>query len=39
MKLRVLEALGHEQLLVCDAEDGSTVTVRLDPDLPAPAEG
>jgi len=39
VKLRVLEALGHEQLLVCDAEDGSTVTVRLDPDLSAPAEG
>ncbi|HEY5888110.1 MAG TPA: ABC transporter ATP-binding protein [Acidimicrobiales bacterium] len=39
VKLRVLEALGHEQLLVCDAEDGSPVTVRLDPDLPAPAEG
>jgi ABC-type sugar transport system ATPase subunit len=39
VKLRVVESLGHEQLLVCDAEDGSTVIARLDPDLEAPAEG
>ena len=39
VKLRVVESLGHEQLLVCDAEDGSTVIARLDPDVDAPAEG
>ena len=39
VKLRVVESLGHEQLLVCDAEDGSAVVARLDPDLDAPAEG
>jgi len=39
VKLRVLEALGHEQLLLCDAEDGSSIVARLDPDETAPAEG
>ena len=39
VKLRVVESLGHEQLLVCDAEDGSPVIARLDPDVAAPAEG
>ena len=39
MKLRVVEALGSEQHLVCDAEDGTTVIARLDPDEVAPAEG
>jgi multiple sugar transport system ATP-binding protein len=39
VKLRVLESLGSEQLLVCDAEDGSTVIARLDPDIESPAEG
>jgi ABC-type sugar transport system ATPase subunit len=39
VKLRVVESLGHEQLLVCDAEDGSSVIARLDPDVDAPAEG
>ena len=37
--IRRLESLGHEQLLVCDAEDGTAVTARLDPDTAAPAEG
>jgi multiple sugar transport system ATP-binding protein len=39
VKLRVVESLGHEQLLVCDAEDGSSVIARLDPDEAAPSEG
>jgi ABC-type sugar transport system ATPase subunit len=39
VKLRVVESLGHEQLLVCDAEDGSPVVARIDPDVTAPAEG
>jgi ABC-type sugar transport system ATPase subunit len=39
VKLRVVESLGHEQLLVCDSEDGSTVVARLDPDAEPPAEG
>jgi multiple sugar transport system ATP-binding protein len=39
VKLRVVESLGHEQLLVCDAEDGSSVIARLDPDVEAPVEG
>ncbi len=39
VKLRVAEALGSEQHLVCDAEDGTTVIARLDPDEVAPAEG
>jgi ABC-type sugar transport system ATPase subunit len=39
VKLRVVESLGHEQLLVCDAEDGSSVIARLDPDEAAPTEG
>jgi multiple sugar transport system ATP-binding protein len=39
VKLRVVESLGHEQLLVCDAEDGTPVIARLDPDVTAPAEG
>ena len=39
VKLRVVEALGSEQHLVCDAEDGTTVIARLDPDEVAPTEG
>ena len=39
VKLRVVESLGHEQLLVCDAEDGTAIVARLDPDEVAPAEG
>ena len=39
VKLRVVEALGSEQHLVCDAEDGTTVIARLDPDDVAPPEG
>ncbi len=41
--LRVVESLGHEQLLICDVStDGGPsvpIVVRLDPDSPAPAEG
>jgi ABC-type sugar transport system ATPase subunit len=39
VEIRVAESLGHEQLLVCDAKDGSTVIARLDPDVTAPDEG
>jgi multiple sugar transport system ATP-binding protein len=39
VKLRVIESLGHEQLLVGDAEDGTTVIARLDPDIDPPSEG
>ncbi len=39
VKLRVIEHLGPEQLLVCDVEDGSSLIARLDPDEVAPAEG
>ena len=39
VRLRVVESLGHEQLLVCDAEDGTAIVARLDPDEVAPAEG
>jgi ABC-type sugar transport system ATPase subunit len=39
VKLRVIEALGSEQLLVCDAEDGTTVIARLGPDDRPPVEG
>ena len=39
VKLRVAEALGSEQLLVCDAEDGTSIIARLDPDVAAPDEG
>jgi len=39
VKLRVIESLGHEQLLVGDTEDGTTVIARLDPDIDPPTEG
>ncbi|HYF45570.1 MAG TPA: ABC transporter ATP-binding protein, partial [Acidimicrobiales bacterium] len=39
VKLRVVESLGHEQLLVCDTEDGTTVIARLDPDVATPTDG
>ena len=39
VRLRVIEHLGPEQLLVCDVEDGSSMIARLDPDEAAPAEG
>jgi ABC-type sugar transport system ATPase subunit len=39
VKLRVLELLGHEQLLVCDSEDGTSIIARLDPDEEVPTEG
>jgi multiple sugar transport system ATP-binding protein len=39
VKLRVVESLGHEQLLVSDTEDGTTVVARLDPDVASPTEG
>jgi ABC-type sugar transport system ATPase subunit len=37
-QLRVVEQLGHEQLLICDSESGQLVA-RLDPDTPVPAVG
>jgi len=37
--LRVIEALGSEQLLVCDAADGTTLIARLGPDERPPTEG
>jgi ABC-type sugar transport system ATPase subunit len=36
--LRVVESLGHEQLLICETADGHKVTARLDPDVAVPAE-
>ncbi len=37
-RLRVVEALGHEQLLICDTEAGTTVIARLPPDVAVPPE-
>jgi len=37
--VRVVESLGHERLLVCEAADGSPVIVRRPADAPVPPDG
>jgi multiple sugar transport system ATP-binding protein len=38
-KLRVVESLGHERLLICELEDGTPAIVRAGSESAVPAEG